>query len=68
MLGMKIVPSEGAFRLEKVYRVVRASPKMKRRKNWRVGWVEVGKPCAYQVGNVLYMHPILIEEFRQTVS
>lgn len=60
---LRIVPHELAREVRTEYHVVRFSPgRDKKRKNWRVMRVEINRPAAYQVGDIIYMHPELVSK------
>lgn len=69
MLGFKIVTHPLAVDVRVEYRLIRwASGRDKKRKNWRVVRIETKRPCAYKIGNTLYMHPDLVAKLREATQ
>lgn len=67
LFGLDIVPQPRAVRVTFEHRVER-HPTKKRRRNWRVVKHRIEKPCAYQVGRTVYMHPDLIAKLRSATT
>lgn len=63
MLGVKIVAHALAREVSDEWHIER-HPIKKRRKNWRVVKHHIDRPGAYQVGDVIYMHPDLVAQLR----
>lgn len=59
LLGLKIVPHQLAREVRDEWRVERHSTRKKRR-NWRAVKRRIDRPGAFQVGDVIYMHPDLV--------
>lgn len=59
--GMRIVSTSSAINIRTVWSVER-HPIPKRRRQWRVVKRQVHSPGVFQVGDVFYMHPHLIEQ------
>lgn len=59
MFGLKIVPHFLAREIRDEYRMERSAIP-KRRKAWRVIKHRIDRPCAFQAGNTIYMHPDLV--------
>lgn len=62
--GMQIVPHQLAREVRDEWRVEK-NPIQKRRRGWRVVKHRIDRPGAYQIGNVIYMHPDLFSELQR---
>lgn len=57
--GLRIVSHNLASEVRDEWRVER-HPTKKKRRNWRAVKHRIDRPCAYRVGDVIYMHPDLV--------
>ena len=62
-IGVSIVPQPLAVKVERVPSITR-NPTAKRRRRWCLRYEDKRTPCAYQIGNTIYMHPTLFDAFR----
>lgn len=65
--SVNIVPHPLAEKVERVARIT-PNPTAKRRRRWCLRYEDKRTPCAYQVGNTLYMHPTLFAALRASTK
>jgi hypothetical protein len=65
MFGLQIVSAPQAREIRDEWRVER-HPIKKRRRQWRVVKHRIDRPGAYQIGDVIYMHPDLIVKLKNS--
>lgn len=63
--GLQIVPQPLAVDVVTEFRLARRNS---RRKRWFVERVETRRPACWKVGNVLYVHPTLLERLKREIS
>lgn len=56
LFGMRVVSHHLAERVERVPRIT-LNPTPKRRRRWLLRYETVRTPCAFKIGNTLYVHP-----------
>lgn len=61
--GLRVVSSPNAERITKHARIERTAVK-KRRRGWCLTYETKREPCAFVVGDTIYMHPIAISALR----
>ena len=64
MFGLNIVPHALAREVRDEWKV-EACKTRKRRRNWRVVKHHIDRPCAWQIGNTIYMHPDLVAKLKE---
>lgn len=62
--GLHIIQTTLCVETRTEFKVSRWMTRDKKRKNWRVLRIDHRKPCAYQAGNTLYMHPELFAKLK----
>jgi hypothetical protein len=65
--GIRIVPNKLALDVRFEWKVER-HPTPKKRRQWRVVKHRIELPGCYQVGDMFYVHPELIERLRKATS
>jgi hypothetical protein len=63
LLGMNVVSTPLAEKVERVARITR-NPKAKRRRSWQLRYEEKRTPCSYISGNTMYVHPSIWERLK----
>jgi len=65
--GMNVVPHPLAEKVERVARIAR-NPVKKRRRGWQLRYEQVRTPCAFVIGNTVYMHPDAYAKLRDATT
>jgi hypothetical protein len=65
--GLAVVPSPHAREVRIEFRVERM-PIKKRRRGWRVVRHQIDRPGCYRAGNILFIHPELLESMKRSVG
>lgn len=63
--GLRIVSTPLAVDVHTEFRVSRCGPYDRKRKRYFVERIEIRKPGRWKAGNVLYVHPKLVEQLKQ---